>query len=130
MLCGTTRIVPLVTIGKICTKELEMERNVMLDGTFHITAALSDADLPITRMTVCYKCNNCVYHHSFIRGGTPRRTVTIELNAEGFLSSVEYLHPNNPNDRRLLAENPVPDSASCPSCRLGIMVPKSYGVVC
>lgn len=109
---------------------MSMIKNTKNSGTFEITVALSHVDLPIERMKVDYVCDHCGHLHQLSRGGTPRRTVTIEVSDDGFLVSAEYLHPGSATGSKLLRESPLPPTATCPECRHGSMVPQSFATYC
>jgi hypothetical protein len=86
------------------------------EGTYEIRAALSIRDQPTSRMRVEYLCESCGFRRLMMRGQTPHRSVAIELAPDGFLLSVEYLHPDGVGPRPTRDAEVFPQTARCPDC--------------
>jgi hypothetical protein len=68
------------------------------EGTYEIRAA-GDDGRPVSRMRIEYICERCGYRRLMILGQAPHRSVSIELSSDGFLLSVQYLHPDGAGAR-------------------------------
>ncbi len=89
---------------------------IKTEGTFQIPVESFSHDSPISRMRIDYECYDCGYRRHLMRGGTLSRSVTIELSSEGYLLSVEYLHPGGKGDHPPSGLMPFPITAGCPAC--------------
>lgn len=85
------------------------------EGTYEIRAAGPDGR-PVSRMRIEYLCEDCGYRRVMMLGQAPHRSVSIELNADGFLLSVEYGHPDGIGPRPARDAGLFPQVARCPDC--------------
>ncbi len=109
---------------------MSITRTVKAEGTFEIRMGISALDRPCSRMSIDYVCTNCGDRRRLMRGGTPRRTVTIELSDEGGLLSVEVLHPDQAVGDEILDATPLPERAKCSACLQGEMLPDIMMTFC
>lgn len=65
-----------------------------------------------------------------MRGGTPHRTVTIELSPQGHLLSCEYLHPDGVGPRPDIPAEPFPGRARCPDCHRDSLFLETVATMC
>jgi hypothetical protein len=85
------------------------------EGTYEIRAAGPDGR-PVSRMRIEYLCESCGYRRVMSLGQAPHRSVAIELATDGFLLSVEYLHPDGVGPRPARDAEVLPQIARCPDC--------------
>lgn len=100
------------------------------EGTYEIHATSPSRDRPISRMFLFYVCSHCGYKRSLMKGGTPHRTVTVELSPEGYLLSCEYLHPDGVGTRPEAPAEPFPARARCPDCLHDSLLPETIATMC
>jgi hypothetical protein len=70
----------------------------------------------VSRMRIEYLCESCGYRRVMSLGQAPHRSVAIELGSDGFLLSVEYLHPDGLGARPARNKELFPQAARCPNC--------------
>ena len=85
------------------------------EGTYDIRAVGPDGR-PTWRMRIEYLCESCGYRRVMNLGHAPHRSVSIELSSDGFLLSVEYLHPDGVGARPARNAELFPQVARCPDC--------------
>lgn len=97
-------------------------------GTYEIRRPTDGS--PVSRMSVEYVCEDCGDRRLLMRGGTPHRTVSIELSPEGYLLSMEYLHPNNLGVQPDSSLPIFPPRARCSECHHDAMFPGAITTYC
>lgn len=100
------------------------------EGIYEIRSVFSPRDLPISRMRVEFVCEHCNYRRLMMQGKTPNRSVTIELNPEGYLLNCEYLHPDGEGARPAINGAPFPERGRCPKCHIDSVLPFSISTIC
>lgn len=81
-------------------------------------------------MRVEFVCEHCNYRRLMMQGKTPNRSVTIELNPEGYLLSCEYLHPDGVGARPAVNGARSRSAGVALNANLDSVLPFSISTIC